>query len=128
MSFAEANVLCKIVSRSARNFSGVSLPCSSKVSTTKLEAGIAFIPIVLACIQPKHWLCPATSSASPTAVFIRAWQQASVKHAEVQICQATVQCVADSCMRICQMGCNSPIEHLQLSKSVTENASPSDPM
>lgn len=52
MSFAEANVLCKIVSRSAKNFSGVSLPCSSRVSTTKLEAGIAFIPIVLACIQP----------------------------------------------------------------------------
>ena len=52
MSFAEANVLCKMASRSDRNFSGVSLPWSSKVSTTKLEAGTAFIPIVLACIPP----------------------------------------------------------------------------
>lgn len=48
---AEAKVLCRMRSLFARNCSGVSWPCSPKVSTTRLEAGIAFIPIVLACTQ-----------------------------------------------------------------------------
>lgn len=51
MRLAEAKVLCKMSSLSARNFSGVSRPWSPKVSTTKFEAGMAFIPIVLACTQ-----------------------------------------------------------------------------
>ena len=50
MSIADANVLCRMVSLSFKNCSGVSFPCSPKVSTTRLDAGMAFIPIVLACI------------------------------------------------------------------------------